>query len=768
MRLTDQERIADAPRPRGARRGEGPTEASATSSVAHDFAGTVRWPMTPDHAFALQRTAGNRAVAGFLATGRPDAPAESWDEGERPAELPADASTMGPAAATIEVEAEAAEPTGRGPDSGRLDGCTERAAERLGDHIVSQVAGIAGLPSLSGPRSTVGPLPPSLSRAKTASPDVLPTSGRVASSTAAPEFASRPMPSPLMRLPSATPSAAFPRALQRYQAGEMGHGGIEAEALAAAGFSGDMGSGEVGAVYFGNWARDLSQLSHNPAVQEIIQTLAWGEFGHGITLEQLGGYMASEHLDNPAGGTSPESGVPVDPSMGLSTEQQASVAEEATAAYTSMIAARAAASGLPDYIERGKEHAKRKLREAVRDRRTPDGMFAMGNALHAMEDYFSHSNFIEVAFSILISEGTVDPKKRPWSEYVKREARFGYSASTAGGKDRFGREQIVSGTYAAGPNDNVSRLELLQTEMTNGALRRALFLGYFRRFMAGGAEMGSSALAPVGRGAGTLVGGEVGAVAGGLLGAGEGAVAGFRRGSGVLGTIASTAGGLFGGGVSGAISGGSAGAAVGGQLGENAMGSVGSAVGSGLGGLGGAGIMALATAFIGPLFASAIAAARVAASTGELDKLAEQQTDKAQGQASARGLGLTHSALAKDAPDHPLFGASRKLAVEMDKAIGLAMTGAWKDVDTALGPIGGVGGGTGAGAGQNGSQAAGATAASAGGSSGTTNPAVEAAADKVTEKVDEYIVHPRANDWWKPIVAAEAASVAASVGGGGS
>jgi hypothetical protein len=541
---------------------------------------------------------------------------------------------------------------------------------------------------------------------------------------------------PATRLRPAPPPQATCAAVQRYQAGESGHGGIEDEALRAAGFSGDMGSGDIGAVYFGNWARDLSQLSHNAAFFQVIDTLAWGEFGHGITAYQLGGYLASEHLDNPAGGTSPETaGVAVDPSMGLSDEQRKWLEEEATPKFKAMIAAKAAASGLPDYIERGKEHAKRKLADAVRKGHTPDGMMDMGNAMHAMEDYFSHSNFIEVAFSILIDEKTIDPSKRPWSDFVKREAELGYDAVHGGGRDSQGRDQIVSGSYAKGPNDMVSRLELINTEMTNGALRRALFLGYFRRFVSAGAEIGGSAGSAVGSGIGTVAGG----VGGGIEGAASGAAAGFKRGKGFFGTIGSTLGGLVGGGASGATSGAAEGARVGGSIG----GDVGTTVGADTGAMAGEAIMAAALRFVGPLMATAIATAKAAADSGKLDELAEQQTKAAQAQskgAPGGGLGVTHSALAKDAPDHPLFGASRQLAVEMDKAVGRAMQKAWADAGTMTGPAP--------------EPAAGAA----------PDPKVTAAADEVARLVDQYIAHPRGNDWWKPVVTAEAHKVAGAAG----
>src|SRR5207302_689404 len=61
-------------------------------------------------------------------------------------------------------------------------------------------------------------------------------------------------------------------------------------------------------------------------------------------------------------------------------------------------------SGLPVYIERGKFHAKRMLQAAIEEGDTPKGRELLGNALHAVEDYYSHSNFVEAAILILERE----------------------------------------------------------------------------------------------------------------------------------------------------------------------------------------------------------------------------------------------------------------------------------------------------------------------------------------------------------------------------
>jgi hypothetical protein len=69
-----------------------------------------------------------------------------------------------------------------------------------------------------------------------------------------------------------------------------------------------------------------------------------------------------------------------------------------------LIRRRSSGSGLPDWIERGKEHAGRRLVEAL-----AGGFRAMGDGLHVVEDHFSHSNFTEVALAQLVGEGAIRP-----------------------------------------------------------------------------------------------------------------------------------------------------------------------------------------------------------------------------------------------------------------------------------------------------------------------------------------------------------------------
>ena len=96
--------------------------------------------------------------------------------------------------------------------------------------------------------------------------------------------------------PAITPASAG--RIQRYQAGEAGHGGIEARAFKNIGFSDQ----EASAIYFGNWLRDFSQLNTSAGMYQVVRILGWGEFNREVSRDELGSYVPSEHLDNPSAG----------------------------------------------------------------------------------------------------------------------------------------------------------------------------------------------------------------------------------------------------------------------------------------------------------------------------------------------------------------------------------------------------------------------------------------------------------------------------------
>jgi hypothetical protein len=328
-----------------------------------------------------------------------------------------------------------------------------------------------------------------------------------------------------------------------------------------------------------------------------------------------------------------------------------------------------------------------------------------GDALHEIEDYFSHSNFTEVALATLAQAG--DSAAQVVLDAAQRED--GVNPATAGAKDPFGRPQIITGTYgdeSGGANQMMSLIETLKTEVLTGALTLAFIKGSAR---VGGKDVGAAgrwALGGVG-GAAMGGGGAVGeGLAGGAGGAWRGLEQGYREGRGwrALGSMAT---GMFSGGWHGLISGAEQGASTGFETGEKVGGSIGDVVGTATGDLV---IGGLAAALALPLFEALDQAVKV-----ELDmRLSEVEKRRSAVGAPAdpdtKVAGPTHSQLAKDSLDHPVFELSRALAVEADRQIGLEMKHAWRTADKG------------------------------------------AAVKPVHALVEKFVSHPSSDDWWQGVL----------------
>ncbi|MGI8854838.1 MAG: eCIS core domain-containing protein [Thermomicrobiales bacterium] len=514
--------------------------------------------------------------------------------------------------------------------------------------------------------------------------------------------------------------------IQRYQAGERGHGGIEDEALGKG--PGGAGFDDVGAVYLGNWMRDFSQTNPGPSskfyplVVNLLNILFWGEFNRPLDASQLGGYLPSEHLDNPMGGKSPEDATATQKERdatydSLSDEQKAELKQESDPAYKAKIEAASKASGLPDYIERGKQHSKTMFEKSINDKDPAQQQMDLGNGLHGVEDYFSHSNFTEVALATLAKSGNV-AAGAVLDKAKKESDGFGASDAAKVGNDPLGRGAgIITGTYGpqAHANQIVSLVEQLKSEVLTGGLRKAFIIGSARL---AGKKIGDEGKTLLG-GAGNVVGTGIGAVAGGVGGAASGVASGvakgYDEGHGVLGTIASVVAEGVSGAVHGLVSGGSQGAAAGGAEGKKLGGEVGEGAGT-IGGevLGGAeAIDRLGAA--SPLFAALDVAIKL-----ELDeKISDAESKKSAALAPQDPTHTfkdpTHSQMAKDAPEHAVFATSRALAVEADKHIGAAMRDAWANADKP------------------------------------------AAIASVLPLVDKFVSYPTSDPWWQPTLEAELA-----------
>ncbi len=529
-------------------------------------------------------------------------------------------------------------------------------------------------------------------------------------------------------------------AIQRFLAGERGHEGVEETALQEAGYS----KQEAEEAYFGNWLRDFSQMMDkdsptDPDTLDMIRLLSVGEFNRNPTNEDLGRYLPSEHLDNPLGGKTAED---ADPHMSqaegaqreksrgnLNAEQQAWVTKERS--DEQKIKAASEKSGLPEYLERGKAHAKAEIARAAQLGRTPEGLRALGNGLHAVEDYFAHSNFVEVALDQLGPAGRTAADKpgethegliaanNPALEATKHYAGVdpthivGPDGKTV---DNLGRPRIVTGTSAKGSGDTVGMWEAIKTEIATHEFLKAVIRSAVRRPWAAFRTLGKQMLGRV-PGAvagaalglpGLIVGGAIGGAAGLVGGAAKGAAEGWRSGRHWWSKPLTALKGLGVGAAKGLVSGGKYGGGLGWKLGSGAG-------RKGVGAIGGllarvpilrevvGAASAVAVALLGAVveFAPVLSTGLKALARHEIKEKTKDTIKENPGKLP------THSQIAKDDPDQPLHNAAARLAGFADRDIGKTMTEVW---------------------------------------------AGKLPVEEAQKLVDVYVAHPQAGSWWKPVL----------------
>ncbi|KAK2612281.1 hypothetical protein QQS21_001707 [Conoideocrella luteorostrata] len=174
-------------------------------------------------------------------------------------------------------------------------------------------------------------------------------------------------------------------------------------------------------IYFGNWLRDFSQVVDTtclenisePILRAIVSVLAILEFGFAtdefeVTRERLGCYTHVEHIDNPRGYDKNAKDVdsrlrgPVDPKE-LEFDPK---------------------SGMKNYIansghgwDTSADYIRRQLEKCIElgrrgrggdDAAQKEAFIHMGAALHTLEDFSAHSNFIELCLHE-IGEKTIYP-----------------------------------------------------------------------------------------------------------------------------------------------------------------------------------------------------------------------------------------------------------------------------------------------------------------------------------------------------------------------
>lgn len=159
-------------------------------------------------------------------------------------------------------------------------------------------------------------------------------------------------------------------------------------------------------IYFGNWLRDFSQLMDRkametvpePILRAVVAIFAYIQFGYTtkefeVTSERLGYYRPEEHIDNPRGyegGTYSalrpavdDQELGIDPKTGMKNY----IANQITSVTT----------------ETSRSYIDRQLVAAIACGRARDAeaYTHLGAALHALEDFLAHSNWVELCMQML-------------------------------------------------------------------------------------------------------------------------------------------------------------------------------------------------------------------------------------------------------------------------------------------------------------------------------------------------------------------------------
>lgn len=205
-------------------------------------------------------------------------------------------------------------------------------------------------------------------------------------------------------------------------------------------------------IYFGNWLRDFSQLIDRKAIElvpepilrAVVAIFAHLQFGYStgefeVTPERLGCYRPEEHIDNPKGYEGGSNEPPYHQLRLQVLPEELSVQNQ---------------TGMKSYIrnqdftgvnETSLDFIERQLVAAIAcgRARDPEAYTHLGAALHTLEDFVAHSNWVELCIQMLGAQGGL-----PASEAMMDV--FAFTGGAAKVKTSRGLyAPIVTGTFGA-------------------------------------------------------------------------------------------------------------------------------------------------------------------------------------------------------------------------------------------------------------------------------------------------------------------------------
>jgi len=238
----------------------------------------------------------------------------------------------------------------------------------------------------------------------------------------------------------------------------------------------------------------------------IIRAIAILELGKpitdaNVTKDNIGSYRPQDHMDNPMGTRASEllvrdptshnnrSARPVTQGADTARDQQLEGMAVPGLQVDNPLLYKASDRGLSNHIYNSIEYAKSEWRQAAQAGPGASGRMHLGAGLHVVEDYFSHSNFIEVALNRYIdrlikrsssSNPTADPNLKKFLHDVKgvqtvqgpgRYVDTLYDAKKTGSS----RQVITTGSFG-GVDTKVSIAHILLPKLPKlqGALTNAI------------------------------------------------------------------------------------------------------------------------------------------------------------------------------------------------------------------------------------------------------------------------------------------------------
>nr|WP_305067210.1 DUF4157 domain-containing protein [Mangrovivirga halotolerans] len=244
--------------------------------------------------------------------------------------------------------------------------------------------------------------------------------------------------------------------------------------------NGDFSQDEASMIYYGNWMRDVNQ-GFVPSAMEVLGAdtvyamlnyVAYQKFGKAPTSEQMGFYILSEHLDSPVGAikdseysstppkispelesadyVNPEKSAPV-PNH-LKTKVPSTEPDAKAVTGSDMGIFDVDSSGVMGYIRRTNQHVEKRLTLAAEKGRNEEGFLHFGAAMHAIEDLFAHSNYVEIAAEEMLN----NEMKGTFPELENMEGKIEIQSfspevevpgATPGTKDK--RKALATGSFSS-------------------------------------------------------------------------------------------------------------------------------------------------------------------------------------------------------------------------------------------------------------------------------------------------------------------------------